>query len=426
MLLFTVTLSLVTAVIFGLIPAIRASRIDLFPELKGTESYNRVRPGRWRHVLVTLQVALSLTMLAVAGLFLRSLANRLALDPGFDPANVVTLSVDVANQGYNETKGVLFLRQLLRRAETAPGVNSVSLAQFVPADSSRARTSIRKDEDEALMANVNSICPRYFETIRLPLIRGRDFQWTDDHDARPVIIVSRTLAERFWPDADPIGKQVSHGPNKWTVIGVAGEVHFRRPGESLSPHVYFPILQGYVGNFTVMARTQPRQTTATVASMHQAVRELDPDLPTFGPQSLSATIAASVAEWRLLNLLLSTFGVLALILSGVGLYGVFSHSVAQRTREIAVRLAMGARRYDTVWLILRKALLVVAMGLSVGAVLALAGIRIIRNVVAELEPSDPVTFLVPVLVIVVASLLACWVPAYRITRLEPMEALRHE
>lgn len=180
MLLFTVTLSLATAVIFGLIPAIRASRIDLFPEMKGTESYDRVRPGRWRHVLVTLQVALSLTMLVVAGLFLRSLANRLALDPGFDPANIVTLSVDVANQGYNETTGVLFLRQLLRRAETAPSVNSASLAQFVPADSSHVRTSLRNDEGEALMANVNSICPGYFETVRLPLIRGRDFRWTDD------------------------------------------------------------------------------------------------------------------------------------------------------------------------------------------------------------------------------------------------------
>ena len=426
MLLFTVTVSLATAVFFGLLPAIRASRIDLFPELKGTESYDRVRPGRWRHGLVTLQVALSLTMLVVAGLFLRSLANRLALDPGFDPANVVTLSVDVAKQGYNETKGVLFLRQLLRRAETAPGVNPVSLAQFVPADSSGVRTSIRKDEDEVVMANVNSICPGYFETVRLPLIRGRDFQWTDDHDARPVTIVSQTLAERFWPDANPIGKQVSHGSNKWMVIGVAGEVHFRMPGENVSPHVYFPILQGYVGNFTLMARTQPGQITATMASMRQAVRELDADLPTFGPQSLSATIAARIAEWRLLNLLLGSFGLLALILACVGLYGVLSHSVARRTREIAVRLAMGARHYDTVWLILRRALVVVAIGLSVRAGLALAGIRILRNVVAELEPSGPVVFLVPALVIVVASLLACWIPAYRITRLEPMEALRHE
>ena len=426
MLLFTVILSLTTAIVFGLIPAIHASRINLFPELKGTESYDRVLRGRWRHGLVTLQVALSVTMLVVAGLFLRSLANRLALNPGFDPANVVTLSVDVANQGYNKAKGILFLRQLLRRAETAPGVSSASLAQFVPADSSSVRTSIRKDKDEAVMANVNSICPGYFETIRLPLIRGRDFRWTDDPDARPVIIVSQTLAERFWPDADPIGKQVSHGSNKWEVIGVAGEVYFRRPGDNLSPHVYFPILQGYVGHFTLMARTQPRQTTATVASMRQAVRDLDADLPTFGPRSLSATIAESVAEWRLLNLLLVTFGLLALILACVGLYGVLSHSVSRRTREIAVRLAMGARRHDTVWLILRKALAVVAIGLAIGTGMALAGIRIIRNVVAELEPADPVIFLVPVLVIVVASLLACWVPAYRITRLEPMEALRHE
>ena len=425
-LLFTLFLSATTAIIFGLAPAAQASRIDLFSELRTTEPVGRFRSGRWRHGLVTLQVALSLTMLVVAGLFLRSLANRLALDPDFDPANVVTLSVDVAKQGYNETKGVLFLRQLLRRAETAPGVNSVSLAQFVPADSSGVRTSIRKDEDEVVMANVNSICPGYFETVRLPLIRGRDFQWTDDHDARPVTIVSQTLAERFWPDANPIGKQVSHGSNKWMVIGVAGEVHFRMPGENVSPHVYFPILQGYVGNFTLMARTQPGQITATMASMRQAVRELDADLPTFGPQSLSATIAARIAEWRLLNLLLGSFGLLALILACVGLYGVLSHSVARRTREIAVRLAMGARHYDTVWLILRRALVVVAIGLSVGAGLALAGIRILRNVVAELEPSGPVVFLVPALVIVVASLLACWIPAYRITRLEPMEALRHE
>ena len=210
------------------------------------------------------------------------------------------------------------------------------------------------------------------------------------------------------------------------MIGVAQEVRFLRFGDDPAPQVYFPLLQKYGGSVTLMARTRPQQTANTMVVLRQAVGELDADLPTFGPPSLSATIAENFSEWRLLNFLLGTFALLALTLASFGLYGVLSHSVVQRTREIAVRMAMGARRNQTVWLVLRRALILVAIGLTIGTAVALAGIRIMRNFVSELESAEPLIFLIPSLVIVLASLLACWVPAYRIARLEPMEALRHE
>ena len=425
-LLFTLFLTLTTAIVFGLVPAVQSSRIDLFSELKSTERYGRFRSGRWRHFLVILQVALSFTLLVVAGLSIRTLGNRLALDPGFEPANVSTLSVDMATQGYDETRGALFLRQLLRRVETAPSVESATLAQFAPAANRSAGANVGLNSRERGVAvEVNSIGPKYFETVRMPLIRGRDFRWTDDQDFQPVAIISQPVAERLWPNADPIGKQIFSGSGSWEVVGVAGKIQYRRLGGGQKPYVYFSLLQRYQGSFTLMARSR-QQTSETVATMRRAVRELDPDLPTYGPSSLSDTIAENVAPWLFVNFLFGACGLLALTLASVGLYGVLSHSVIRRTREIAVRLAMGARRGHTAWLILKRAMVLVVIGLSIGVGAAIGLSRLIGHFVSDLDALDPVTYLVASLVVVAASLLASWVPAYGIIRLEPMEALRHE
>lgn len=424
-LVFTLLLSSTTAIVFGLTPAAQASRIDLFSELRATEPSSRVRAGRRRHLLVVGQVALCFTLLVTAGLFIRTLRDRLALDPGFDPANVSTLSVDVGTQGYDETRGALFLRQLLRRVETAPGVESATLAQFAPAANSYSGASARNSEGGRVHVETNSVGPGYFETTRIPLIRGRDFRWTDDQESRQVSIISQPVAERLWPNADPIGKKFSTGSGIWEVIGVAGEIRQHRLGVGQNPQVYFSLLQRYQEMFTLMARFQ-QQTAATVATMRRTVHELDADLPTYGPTSLSDTIEGSVAPWLFLNFLLGTLGFLALTLASVGLYGVLSHSVVRRTREIAVRLAMGARRPQAVWLILKRALVLVTFGLAIGFGLALGLAQLMGNFLPDLQWSGPVTYLAAALVILAASLLACWVPAYRITKLEPMEALRHE
>ncbi|MDE2927766.1 MAG: ABC transporter permease [Acidobacteriota bacterium] len=425
-LLFTLLLSLSTAMIFGLAPAAQSSRIDLFSELKATGAARGGRSVRWRNLLVILQVTLSFTLLVAAGLSIHTLDHRLALDPGFDPENVGTLSVDVATQGYDETRGALFLRQLLRRIETAPGVESATLARFTPADDRYFSTSIHKNDEERIQVEVNSVGPGYFETVRIPLIRGRDFRWTDDQDSRQIAIISQPVAEQFWPDADPIGKRIYSESDSWEVVGVAREVRGRQLGAAQNPHVYFSLLQRYQGTFTLMARSPQQPTSAMVATMRRAVQEMDNDLPTFGATSLSAAIAESVAPWLFLNLLLGAFGVLALTLASVGLYGVLSRSVIRRTHEIAVRLALGARRDHTVWLILRQTLVTVAIGLSIGIGLALSLGQLMGVFLPGFDLGDPVTFVVATLVILAASLLACWVPAFRITRLEPMEALRHE
>lgn len=424
-LLFTLLLSLSTAMIFGLAPAAQSSRIDLFSELKATGAAGRGRSVRWRNLLVVLQVALSFTLLVAAGLSIHTLGHRLALDPGFDPENVGTLSVDVATQGYDETRGALFLRQLLRRIETAPGVESATLARFTPADRRYFSIPIHNYDQERIQVEVNSVGPGYFETVRIPMVRGRDVRWTDDQDSRQIAIISQPVAERFWPDADPIGKRFYSESESWEVVGVAGEIRGRQLGGTQNPHVYFSLLQRYQGTFTFMARSPQQPTSATVATMRRAVQELDDDLPTFGPASLSAAIADSVAPWLFLNFLLGAFGVLALTLASVGLYGVLSRAVIRRTHEIAVRLALGARRDHTIWLILRRTLVTVAVGLFVGIGLALGLGQLMGNFFPGFDSGDPTTFVVATLVILAASVLACWVPALRITRLEPMETLRH-
>ncbi len=427
MLLCALVLSLMTAIIFGLIPARQSGRIDLFPELKATDAYVRVRGGRWRDFLVTPQVAVSFVLLVVAGLFIRSVANQTALDPGFESENVGTLSVDLDTQGYDHKKGALFLRQLLKRAEEAPGVEAATVARFVPATARLdLRYTYRETRDQAVSTEVNSVGPRYFKTLRIPLIRGRDFRWTDDQASPPVAIINQTLAERFWPNADPVGEQIFTPSGNREVIGVAAEIQYHEPGQSPPPYLYVPILQIFRGDFTLMARTRRGKTPSAMVSMHEAVRELDPDLPSFGASSFSAVLAEAMEQERSFNLLLVTFSVLALILASVGLYGVLSHSVAQRTREMAVRLAMGASRDQTVRLMLKRAMVVVAIGLSIGIGGAFGLTKLIGHYLYEVSPSDPMTFLVAALVVVAASLLACWVPAYRITKLEPMEALRHE
>ena len=240
-----------------------------------------------------------------------------------------------------------------------------------PADNSYSGTSIHKNDQEWVQVEVNSVGPGYFETVRIPLARGRDFRWTDDQDSRQIAIISQPVAERFWPDADPIGKRIYSESESWEVVGVAREIRGRQLGGAQNPHVYFSLLQRYQGTFTLMARSPQQPTSATVATMRRTVQELDNDLPTFGPTSLSAAIADSVAPWLFLNFLLGAFGVLALTLASVGLYGVLSRSVLRRTHEIAVRLALGAGRNHTVWLILRRTLVMVAIGLSIGLGLAL-------------------------------------------------------
>ena len=425
-LLFTMFLSSATAIIFGLAPATQSSRIDLFSVLRATEASSSTQYGRWRHRLVIVQVALSFALLVTAGFSIRTLGDRLAQDLGFDPANVGTMSVDVATQGYDETRGALFLRQLLRRIETEPGIESATLAQFSPAAKSYYGSSIRKNNEERIQIESNSVGPGYFDTIRIPLIRGRDFRWTDDQDSRQVAIISQPVAERFWPNSDPIGRQISSDSGRWEVVGVAGEIRHRRLGGHQNPHVYFSLLQQYQGTFTALARSRQQQTSGTVASMRQAVHELDPDLPTYGPPSLSATIAESVALWLRVNFLLGSFGLLALILVSVGLYGVLSHSVVRRTREIAVRLAMGATRNHAVWLILKQSLVLVAIGLCIGLGLALGVSQLMSSFLSDLDPFSPVTYLIATLVVLAVSLLASGVPAYRITKLDPMQALRHE
>ena len=249
MLAFTLILSLTAAILFGLVPAARSSRIELFPELKTNEPYARVRSVPSRHVLLVLQVTLSFMLLVVAGLSIRSARNLLALDPGFDPENVATLSIELKPQGYDSERGAFFLSQLLQNTETLPRVESATLAQHAPAYSGSGTYSMKKGNGENIQAEINSVGPQYFETLRIPLIRGRDFRWTDDKDSQPVAVINQAAARQYWPDTDPIGERIFFQQRSWEVIGVAPEIQYHHPGGGSHPYVYVPLLQEYEASF---------------------------------------------------------------------------------------------------------------------------------------------------------------------------------
>ena len=358
MLGFTLILSLTTAILFGLVPAARSSRIDLFPELKATEPYARVRRVRWRHLLVVLQVT---------GLLLASGRGRTFHSVGQKPPR----------PGPGIRPGER--RNIVRRAGTA----GVRFGQRHPLR--KSAPAEYGDSTWSRVCNAGTTCSRRFRLRYVPHEKeqwrkhsGRNqFRWAPvlrdaqnsadpgprlsmdgRQDSQAVTIINQAAARTYWPDTDPIGERISFRRRSWEVIGVAPEIQYHHPGGDSHPYVYLPLLQQYEANFTLMARGR-QPTGSTVSSMRRAVRELDADLPTFGPPSLTDTLALPMAATRFLNFLLSAFGFLALTLASVGLYGVLSRSVVRRTREIAVRLAMGARRRHTVWLILKRALILV-------------------------------------------------------------------
>jgi len=426
----TAVVSVLTGILFGLAPAVRATRLEAGPALKETRA---MRPAnRLGKVLVTLQAGLSLVLVAGATLLALSLRNLETINPGFDRNNVLMLDLDAEGAGYKGARLDDYYQQLLLRIAQVPGVRSASAALITPISGGGIDLPIhvegytpRPDEDKEVY--VDLVAPRYFETLGTPLLAGRDFSMQDRKNVAKVVIINQTMARYYFRDANPIGHQVqlaNHAPAQ--IVGVVGDAKYLSLREKIPPTVYLPCFQDDLPwGPAVFVRT-PLAANAIAGPLRSAVRSLDRNVPLKDIGTLSQQVEQSLIRERMIAMLSSFFGLLALLLAAIGLYGVTSYSVVRRTNEIGVRMALGADRRDLLWMVLRETMLPVIIGIAIGLPAAMASMRMIRDQLFGLEPADPLTLCSSVIAIIGAAALAGYLPARRAARVDPMVALRYE
>jgi predicted permease len=429
---FTLVLSLFTGVAFSLIPALQSSKPELVPALKEENSFAGFRRSRLRNGLVIAQIALSLVLLISAGLIVRGLQAAQRMRPGFNPENAIALSFDLSLQGYDDPKGRAFYRRVMERAAAIPGVRSVAATNVLPLALDYSSNTIYlegqpvQSRSEMPLAIPYSVSPRFFETMGMAL-RGRDFLPNEDQKDSRVAVVNETFARRFFPGQDPIGKRYNHtGPEDpfWQIIGVVPDGKYNTLGEEPKAVTYRP-LRYFDEVFTLIARTDADPRTV-LAALRRAVQELDPTLPIYDAKTLTEHMNIPLFPAKMAAGILASFGVLALLLAAIGIYGVMSYVVAGRTREIGLRMALGAQAADVLRLILRQGMLLAIFGTIIGLTIGLGGTRLLKTLLYGVSAADPATFVTVTLLLGSVTFLACWLPALRATRVDPMRALRAE
>ena len=428
---FTLGLSLLTGIVFGLAPALQASNPDFVTALKGDTAglSGKARRLSLRNMLVVMQVALSLVVLIGAGLCVKSLRALQAIDPGFEPAKVVTASFDLSKNGYDETRGRQFISHLSERVAALPGVETVSIASIVafsdlPWISPATIEGYQPQPNERLAFDFNAISPNYFQTLGTRVVGGREFTAQDNADAPRVVIVNEAMALRYWPGQDAVGKRIKRGQFA-EVIGIVRNGKEKGLTAEPRPAIYLPLLQNYVPDLTLHARTATESQTM-LAEVRNEVQALDATLPVYNLRTLAEQKDGSLYAERLAAALLTIFGLLALLLAAVGLYGVLSYALTERTREMGIRLALGAQPRNLLRLVVGQGMTLTLIGLVIGVGVAYALTRLIENLLFAVSATDPLTFATIPLLLVSVALLACWIPARRATRVDPMVALRYE
>jgi predicted permease len=435
-LVFSMIVSVMTGVLFGLVPALQATKPDLIPALKDVASQSGVRRSLLRSGLVVTQVAVSLLLLIAAGLTLRALQQLRSLNPGFNPENALMMNFDLSLQGYQPDAGVQFRKQLLNRVESLPGVQSASITDFAPLSMNYSSNQImiegRPQErgvnaPSAMQADVGL---KYFETIGTPLVAGRDLNEQDQEGKTRSVVVNETFARKFFPGANPIenalGKQFRTSQNKdpWQIVGVARDGKYWTIGEAPQPFVWYPIGNQLAYNY-LLVRTSAKPETV-IGAIRGEFRNLDPNLPVTDVKTLTEHMKLSLFPARAFAALLSAFGLLALTLAAIGIFGVMSYAVSQRTREIGVRMALGAGAKDIFKLIVGRGLLLTLIGVGAGLALALVGTRLLSSLLYSVSAIDPLAFVGVTLLLVAVAFLACFFPARRAMKTDPMVALRYE
>jgi predicted permease len=436
---FTAALALLTGVLFGLAPAIQASRADVVPVLKNeTVPFGAGRGWRsfisLRQALVVSQVALSLIALIAAGLFLRSLRDAQGAEMGFETRGVLIMNFNLGREGYTPERGQLFYQQVVERVSGLPGVQTAGVAQNPPlaAAGGPLRSVFPEGMDtttqDRILVQVNSVSPGYLETIDVPLLRGRDVTQTDATGAPLVVVINETMAQRFWPGQEAIGKRFKFFGDEafTTVIGVARNAVYNGVGEDPIPFIYQPLRQNYSPQAALHIRGAG-DAAGLAGIVRREVQQIDPTLSVFDVRTLEDQASEALAPLRINVIVLATFGGLALLLASIGLYGVANYAVAQRTREIGVRMALGANPSSVLRLVLGHGLMLVAAGLTVGLGLALLLASMIPpDLLPNVSARDPLTFGGTSAVLAAVALVASYIPARRATRIDPLIALRTE
>jgi putative ABC transport system permease protein len=439
---FTLAASVLTALLFSLIPVLRASRPNVNEVLKaGAKSATSGRSLRlWRDSLVIAEVALGLVLLIGAGLMIRSFAMLANVSPGFDPKNVLTGRISLTMAGYDKPEErVRYVNQTLARLKALPGVESAAFVGSMPFSGDDAscvfRIEGRPEPEPGLqpVASNRSVSAEYFQAIKIPLRKGRYFTEQDQRGGVGVAIINEALARRYFPNEDPIGQRISHigsnqnvgDPEQYEIVGVVGDVHHANLTKAATPEIYLPFQQNSwrYGNFFVRTTHDPASLTK---SFTDEIRASDRTVPVTGVLPLEQAISNTIAQTRLYTLLFALFGMTGLMLTLTSIYGVLSYTVAQRTREIGVRAALGAQTADVLKLVVSQGMVLAVSGVMIGLAAALVLTRVMASLLYGVSAVDPLTFALIALMLLAVALLACYLPARRATKIDPMIALRCE
>ena len=440
-LVFTFGLSMLTVVFFGLAPSLHTVRLELNEWLREGTRTSATRSGRRspRTLLVVAEVALTLMLLIGAGLLIRTFARVLDVAPGFNPERLLTMNVFLTGNKYDTVpKQKAFVKAAMEKIQSVPGVEAAAMISSLPFGETSTSLNFQIEGQEvptgeAPLTNYRAVDPAYFRTMGIPLLEGQHLTERDDEDSPPVLLVNEAMSRRFWQGEDPVGQTIrwvnqgkEAGPH--TIVGVVADVKSFGLDSEERPAVYAPYAQRPFfwlrwKTFAIRTGTEP---LASVDATRRAILEVDPNLPVYGIASMEELMAEALAGRRFAMLLLSVFAALALILAAVGIYGVMAYAVSQRTREIGVRVALGARRQDILAMILRQGMLLTFLGVCLGLAGAFAMTRYLENLLFQLAPTDPPKFVAVAGLLVAVAALACYLPARRAVKVDPVTALRCE
>jgi putative ABC transport system permease protein len=432
---FTFLIAFLTGILAGLIPALQAARVSCSETLKESSSAVAASHGLARGLLTAGEIAIALVVLVGAGLATRSLVRLLGVQLGFDPRQVVTARISLPDARYpKEPQQRAFFKNLIDRVQALPGVVSAGATVELPLEGGSngpvviEGQPVPKDIWSSPLVESCTVTPKYFRTMRIPLLSGRDVAETDTPEMPLVAVINETMARRFWPGQDAVGKRFKHSdPDaKWiTVIGVVGDVREFGLASPPIPEAYYPESQETSSGLALVVRAA-NDPTGQVAAIRNALHGLDKDLPLYGVQTLPEMVSSSSRERRFVALLLELFAVVALVLASVGIYGVVSYSVSRRTREIGIRMAFGAEVGNILGMVLSEGLRLAIAGVAVGLLGAWALSRYLTSILYGVRATDPLTYVLVALLMAAVALLACYIPARRATKVDPIDALRYE
>jgi len=436
---FALMISIITGIVFGLTPALQASRIDLNQSLKESArgTTGGLRQNRLRAFLIVSEVSLAVVLMIGASLLIKSFVRLLDVKPGFDPSHALTMEVSLPtlppSKYANEQEQAAFFQQVLDRLSHSPGVTAAGAVVSLQLTGAEESTDLfiegrpKPTAEQRPEADYTVVTPDYFRALQISLLKGRQFTDRDSKDAPGVIIINDALAHRYWPDEDPLGQRITIGFEKSPreIIGVVTSVKQSTLSALARPAMYLPQLQRPTGGMSIVIRTNgDPMSLGNVARTE--IHAVDPAIPVTNIRTMDEIFSASVAQQRFSMLLVGVFGALALTLAAIGIYGVMGYTVTQRKHEIAVRMALGAKTNQVLRLILRDGLVLASLGIVIGLAGAFALTRLMSSLLFEVKPTDAQTFIAVSALLIFVALLACFVPARRATKVDPLVALRNE